>query len=262
MNIERGRLGALPYAAAGADGPPVVVLAGLSPRTGVSSDRFVHSVLAPVVSLAGTRRLIVLNRRAGLPADLTMGSLAAEHAEAIRGLPAPVDVLGMSTGGSIAQQLAADHPDVVRRLVLISTAARLGPVGRHLQNEVGAHLRAGRTRSAGSLAARGLAPRGLRSIARGVGWVIAPKVIDESAVPDLVATIAAEDGFDLASCTGPIQARTLIVAGGRDRFYGADRFHETEELISDSRLLLLERRGHLTVVRDRRALAHIAGFLT
>jgi len=35
-----------------------------------------------------------------------------------------VDVVGMSTGGSIAQQLAADHPATVRRLGLISTAGR------------------------------------------------------------------------------------------------------------------------------------------
>ena len=37
-----------------------------------------------------------------------------------------VDVVGTSTGGSIAQQLAADHPETVRRLALLSTACRLG----------------------------------------------------------------------------------------------------------------------------------------
>jgi pimeloyl-ACP methyl ester carboxylesterase len=32
----------------------------------------------------------------------------------------PVHVVGISTGGSIAQQSAIDHPLVVRRLVLLS----------------------------------------------------------------------------------------------------------------------------------------------
>ena len=47
----------------------------------------------------------------------------------------PVDLLGMSTGGSIAQQIAAQHPDVVRRLVLVSTGCRLGPRPSRVQRQ-------------------------------------------------------------------------------------------------------------------------------
>jgi pimeloyl-ACP methyl ester carboxylesterase len=55
---------------------------------------------------------------------MSMAALAAEHADALReAFAEPVDLLGMSTGGSIAQQLAAEHPRVVRRLVLVSTWA-------------------------------------------------------------------------------------------------------------------------------------------
>jgi pimeloyl-ACP methyl ester carboxylesterase len=36
------------------------------------------------------------------------------------------DVLGFSLGGMIAQQLAADHPDVVRRIILSGTGPRGG----------------------------------------------------------------------------------------------------------------------------------------
>ena len=40
-----------------------------------------------------------------------MADLAEEHADAIRSLGAgPVDVAGISTGGSIAQQFAAYYP--------------------------------------------------------------------------------------------------------------------------------------------------------
>jgi pimeloyl-ACP methyl ester carboxylesterase len=44
-----------------------------------------------------------------------------------------IHILGFSTGGSIAQQFAADRPDLVRRLVLAGTACRLGPVIRDAQ---------------------------------------------------------------------------------------------------------------------------------
>jgi pimeloyl-ACP methyl ester carboxylesterase len=263
MEIERGTIGPIPYASVGS-GPAVVVSAGLWPTTGVDGNGFVRGSLAPVLRLAPQRRLIVLNRRPGLPAGVTMRDLAAEYAEAIRAqLSPPVDLLGNSTGGSIAQQLAADHPGTVGRLVLLSTACRLGPLGRDLQGRVAADLRAGHVRPAVGLAAAGLVPPGLRGLARALGWATARRVLTSPAMAaDLAATIEAEDGFDLAACEQPIQARTLIVGGGRDRFYGAGLFQETAELIPGSVLRVFPRRGHISVASDRHAQATIAGFLT
>lgn len=262
VEIERGEIGAIPYAAVGS-GWPVVVSAGLWPTTGVAGDRFVSGALAPVRRLAGQRRLIVVNRRAGLPANLTISDLAAEYADSIRtGLDGPVDLVGTSTGGSIAQQVAADHPDVIRRLVLLSTACRLGPYGRELQKLVAEELRAGQVRRAVAAGAADLAPPGLRTLARGLGWAAARRMISSASVAaDLAGTLEAEDGFDLAKCERPIQAKTLIIGGGRDRFYGTDLFEETAALIPGSILRVFPRRGHVSVTSDGRAQAMISGFL-
>ena len=117
----------MPYAAVGG-GPPLVVFAGLMPVTGVGGDALVNSALHPLLPLARSRRLVLFNRRAGLPRGMTMGELAGEHAEALRdAFAAPVDLVGTSTGGSIAAQLTADHGELVGRLALISAACRLGP---------------------------------------------------------------------------------------------------------------------------------------
>lgn len=263
MEIERGAIGAIPYAAVGS-GPAVIVSAGLWPTTGVDGNGFVRGSLAPVRRLASQRRLIVMNRKAGLPTGLTMRELAAEYADAIRThLNPPVDLVGNSTGGSIAQQLAADHPDTVRRLVLLSTACRLGPLARDLQGRVATRLRAGQTRRAVSLAATGLAPPGLRTLARAAGWATAHHVLtSDSAAADLAATLEAEDRFDLATCEHTIQAKTLIIGGGRDRFYSTPLFEETAALIPNSILRVFLRRGHISVASDPRAQATIAGFLT
>ena len=76
-----------------------------------------------------------------------MAALAAEHAQALReAFDEPVDLLGASTGGSIAQQLAAEHRDVVRRLAPVSTGCRLGPNAKLLQRQIAARVRAGATR--------------------------------------------------------------------------------------------------------------------
>jgi pimeloyl-ACP methyl ester carboxylesterase len=261
VQLERGVMGAIPWAATGT-GPPVVVLAGLSPHTGVAGDVFVRSVLAPVRQLTRRRRVYVLNRHRHLPDGLTMTALAAEHADALRSFAEPVDVIGLSTGGSIAQQLAADHPDTIHRLVLISTACRLGPVGRSLQAAVATELRAGQTRRAAAIATAGLVPRA-GSIARGVGWAAGRRLIpDATTADDLAATIEAEDGFDLAACEATIQAPTLIIAGGRDRFYSRALFDETATLIPGSQLAIHPTKGHVGVTRDRRARARIDGFLS
>lgn len=262
--LERGEFAGVPFAATGA-GRPLVVLPGLSPMTGVESDQLVRGSLAPVRRLAEQRRVVLLNRWPGLPPDLTMGTLARGHADAIRaGFPdGPVDVLGTSTGGSIAQQLAAEHPDVVRRLVLLSTACRLGPVGHRDQAQVAGLLRTGATRAACRCAGASLMPRALRPLGAAVGWLSANRVLSSKrTADDLLATLDAEDGFDLAECTDTIRAPTLIVAGGRDRFYSRALFDQTKQLIPASRLYLHPRRGHTTVTFDPKALATIRGFLT
>lgn len=262
--IERGTFAGVPFAAVGA-GRPLVVLPGLSPMTGVDSDRLVTGSLTPVRSLAGQRRLLVLNRWPGLPRDLTMAALARGHADAIReGFAGePVDVLGVSTGGSIAQQLAADHPEAVRRLVLLSTGCRLGPVGRRDQARVAELLRTGATRAACRVAGAGLVPRPLKPLGAVAGWLAANRVLGPPpAAADLLATLDAEDAFDLARCEGAIRAPTLIVAGGRDRFYGRDLLDQTRRLIPGSTVCVRPRRGHITVTFDRKAVAAIAGFLS
>ena len=169
-----------------------------------------------------------------------MADMAAEHADAIRALGSgPVDVAGISTGGSIAQQLAADHPDVVARLLLLCTACRLGPQGRRLQRRVAARIRARRAPAGagrddgGARAAR--ARPGRRRRARRGSPVRALLAAGDD-LADMATTIEAEDAFDLAACARPIRAPTVIVAGSEDRFYAPELFAETAELIPGSRL--------------------------
>ena len=122
--MERGTLGRIPYLAMGS-GPPMVFVGGLSFSGGVDAAGTEKMAASMVKPFATERRVLFVNRRRDLPRGMTMAEMAAEHAEAIRALAAgPVDVVGVSTGGSIAQQLAADHPEAVRRLVLIGSGRR------------------------------------------------------------------------------------------------------------------------------------------
>jgi pimeloyl-ACP methyl ester carboxylesterase len=264
VNVDRGVYGSLPYAAVGG-GSPLVVLAGLTPVTGVAGDGLVRSIVHPLLPLAGSRRLVVLNRRAGMPRGMTMAELAGEHAEALRdAFAAPVDLVGTSTGGSIAAQLSADHGELVGRLALISAACRLGPVGKALQAQIAASIRCGAYRRAAAIVAAGLVPpwRG-KAVAAAAGWLLARRLVrGPGQWADMATTIEAEDGFDLASCPVPITAPTLIVAGRDDRFYSAALFRQTAQLIAGSHLHLISGRGHITVTRDRSFAPAVAAFFT
>ena len=250
VRFERGRLGTIPYAAVG-DGPPVLAIGGMSTVTGVDSDMTVRSTLEPLRALAHTRRIYVTNRRPGLPRDMTMTRFGDEYAQAIeQGFTGPVDVVGASTGGSIAAQLAADHPDVVRRLVLVSAACRLGPVGREDQARIARHIRAGRRRRAIASGAAALVPpwRG-RTLAAAVSWLAAKRLVPQATGwDDMVATIDAEDGFDLATCASPVRAPALILAGRLDRFYSPALFEETAALIPVSELRIGRRSSSAKVL--------------
>lgn len=260
MNARESSLGTFPCLVAGS-GPPLVMLAGLAPEAGVSAGslrRMHESAMRPWLP---EREVYYVNRRPGLPRGMTMAALASEHAQALReAFDGPVDVLGVSTGGSIAQQLAAEHPDVVRRLVLASTACRLGPYAKLVQRQIAARVRAGATRRALAVGAGALVPPALRVPAACLAWVQPARLFSESGLQDMATTIEAEDDFDLERLA-TVRAPTLLVGGGRDRFYNRELFEQTARLIPGCVLELHPDRGHITVLTDPRAVTQIRGFL-
>jgi pimeloyl-ACP methyl ester carboxylesterase len=187
----------------------------------------------------------VVTRRPGLPEGYSMGDMAADHAGNIREeLAGPVDVLGTSTGGSIALHLAADHPELVRRLVIHSSAHTLGEAAKETQLRT-AHLAGqGKWREASS-ELLGFAFSGSR-----YGRVIAPIASFMMALTapedpsDLIVTVEAEDKHAFKDRLGEISAPTLVIAGDRDPFYSEALFLETAEGIPDGRLILYPGMGH------------------
>lgn len=239
-------LGAFPCLVGG-EGPPLVLMAGLLPKTGVASWQKMH--MATASPYATRRRVHYLNRRPDLPPGITFAQLAAEHAAAIRSsFDGPVDLLGLSTGGSIAQQVAADHPDVVRRLALLSTGYRLSDHTRAQMRRIAARIRAGAPRRAMALAGAELVPDGPWQLPAALAAaVVSRPALSDDDLADLATTIEAEDNFDLRACATSIQAPTLVISGGRDRFYPRALIEQTAALIPTSRLTIEPERGHMTV---------------
>ena len=244
-------------------GPPLVMLPGLAPenRRPVGSMR--GAELSTMALYAKKFTVHWTGRPQGLKPGVTFAELTGQIAGALRDrFPEPVGVIGFSTGGSFGQQLAAEHPDVVRRLVLISTGCRLaGHAARTQRSMIDVVARRGPRAGMAAFAAdvvppwRGRLPAAAFMYAAGLR--LYPGARD---CTDFLATLIAEADFDLAELP-TITAPTLIVNGGRDRFYEADVVAETARLIPGSRLIVLPRRGHVGTVSDRTTVRAATQFL-
>jgi proline iminopeptidase len=101
------------------DGPPLLMLHG-----GLGMD---HTYFRPDFDrLAPLRTVVYLDHRGNGRSDetedpVTIGLLADDAADLLRSLGGRGVVVGHSFGGFVAQELAIRHPDVVERLVLLST---------------------------------------------------------------------------------------------------------------------------------------------
>lgn len=77
---------------------------------------------------AKSHRVYVFSRKYTLPSNCTTRDMADDVAKAMGLLHLErADVLGVSHGGMLAQQLAIHHPEKVNKLILVVTAARRDP---------------------------------------------------------------------------------------------------------------------------------------
>jgi pimeloyl-ACP methyl ester carboxylesterase len=246
--VREGTLaGDMPYLALG-QGRPLVVLAGLSMThenpTGVGRTLELMS-LKP---FATTHEVFVVNRRPGLARGTTMAGIASHYATALADrFDEPVDVIGISTGGSVALQLAIDHPQLVRRLVVASSACRLGEQGRVAQLRVADLARKGDQRGECRELSRPLVTHpAMQAVSGWSAWLLGRWMMGRHDDPtDMIVTIEAEDRFDATADLHRISAPTLVVGGDRDAFYSPEIFRATADGIPNGRLCLYEGKGHV-----------------
>jgi pimeloyl-ACP methyl ester carboxylesterase len=252
MDVEQGHTpGGLPYLRFGTGSRRIVGIAPLTPANTPTGGLGVAASIDRFRFLGRDHTVDVVNRRPGLHPGATIGHMAADYAAMIETeLTPPVDVVGVSTGGTVALQLAADRPDLLRRLVIYSSAHRLGDAAKPLMLRIAERARERRWgTAAGEVAAFLWLPkdrlgrvvtRPIRWLASAIGW-IALRHLDPS---DLVITIEAEDAFDIGPRLGEIRVPTMVVAGGRDPAYPPALVRATAAGIPGARLLLYPDKGH------------------
>ena len=241
----RGELsGGLPYNAVGS-GPPVVVLQGLTFENRALSRMEMRFGMSPFRTLVEHRRVYLVNRRPGMARDTSLSEMAADYAAAIKAdLHPPVDVIGLSSGGSVAFYLAAEHPALIRRLVIQDAGPRLTDGGRAFAREVGPLAEAGRWRAVSRIFMELVLPanRMGRVAARLFSPLMARSAPDDPT--DMLALLEAEEGHDFTPRLEEIGAPTLVLSGELDPFCGEALALETAAGIPDARAVVYPGRGH------------------
>jgi pimeloyl-ACP methyl ester carboxylesterase len=235
----------LPYNRIGHGRQILVVFQGLAfenkPLTGVAASY----LLSMYGFLKQAYTTYVVTRKPGLPDGYSMQDMADDYAVMItEEFGGPVDVIGTSTGGSIAQHFAADHPDLVRRLVLYASAYTLGDEAKEVQMRVGRLARQRKWREASSaLLGFTLPPSPFGAITAAIASLMMSLTAPDDP-SDLIVTVEAEDRHNFKDRLAEIRAPTLVITGARDPFYTEALLRETAEGIPNARLILYEGKGH------------------
>lgn len=252
--------GETPYLRIGT-GPPLAMVMGLTPDHQIPTGWERRMILSTATAFARHFTVYVVNRKRGLTPGESMSDIAGHLAEAIaHDVGEAVLLQGTSTGGSVALQLAIDHPDLVRRLVVVASAYRLGARGKALQAELAALIRDGRKEDVWPHMMTSLMPAPLRGPVRPLA-----RFATRSMVPtdpgDMLVTLEAEDAFNVQADLPRISAPTLVIGGTEDSFYSPELFEETAREVADGRAHLFPGWGHARVARSSATTNLALGFM-
>ena len=241
----------LPYFRLGNDPRILVVFEGLGFENKPPSGLQLRWVAGDYKRMAKEYTVYSVGRKPDLPTGYSTRDMAEDYATMIKNeLGGPVDILGLSTGGTIAQYFAIDHPNLVRRLVLASTGYSLSEEGRKLQMHSGDMACQGKWRKAYTTMLDGLYPQGgiKKRFFKLLMWLTATfsKPKDPS---DFLVTVEAEDKHNVKDLLGEIKVPTLVIGGEDDYFYP---IRETAAGIPNAELILYEGFGHNAWLDNRR----------
>ena len=189
----------------------------------------------------------LIGRPRGLPENYRIDDGTEQYGQILDQLPSPVDLLGISMGGCIAQELAARYPELVENLVVTSSGYRLGESGRATVerfHQLAAQQRWTQLRSELSrtlYSCRDWRRYSLPPTIQTVGRFFGPR----PAVPaDVSRSLSAILDYEGAPTLGDIEADTLVIGGERDPFFPASILRATAEGIPSATVASREGARH------------------
>lgn len=231
------------YVSFGTGEKKLVVLPGLS--DGLATVQGKALILsAPYKKFFRDHTVYMFSRKNRMPEGYSIRDMAEDQIRAMKGLAIDqADLLGVSQGGMIAQYMAIDHPEMVRKLILAVTAPNANAVVREaVAGWIGMALRGDHTALMVDTAERMYSEAYLqknRKLFPLLAGLTKPRTYDR-----FLKNAHAILGFDCRSELSKISCPTLIIAGGDDHTVGTEAAAALNRAIAGSELYVYDSLGH------------------
>jgi pimeloyl-ACP methyl ester carboxylesterase len=262
---RRGRLMRFPearvYVREVGEGPPLLLINGLGAHSAMwdTLERTLHGLRIVEFDLPGAGQSEVPWKPVSIKRLASLSQSILAHFEIDR-----ADVLGYSMGGIVAQQLAADAPERVRRLVLLATSPGLGQMQGdpkamfNIMTPLRYMSRHAYARTVGSLVG-GRARHDKR-------WIDEQGALRLKHAPSwrgYLGQLLSMSRWSGLPLLGSIEQPALVVTGDDDPLTPVVNGMMLAHLLPNGRLLVCHDEGHL-IAMDRDSVAHpaIREFLT
>ena len=222
----------------------LVILPGLSVQSVMGSAELVAEAYR---LLADEFTVYVFDRRKELPGEYSVREMAEDTSKALRALGlAQVNVFGASQGGMMALEIAIGHPELVRKLVLGSAAARVPETLLQTAAEWIRLAKAGNAEALYLAFGEALYPREVFEQSRELLIRTAETVTGEE-LRRFVILAEGVKGFDVTGDLEKLVCPVLVLASADDRVLGPDAAGDIAEKLGgrpDFALFTYEGYGH------------------
>ena len=186
-------------------------------------------------------------RKDPLPAKYTVQDMADDTAEAMKALGLEnVDIFGASQGGMMALIIAADHPELVRKIALGSACAAVSDENYRIFDDLIALAKAGKREELYLAFGKMIYPEDVFEASKDALISAAATVTDEELARFITMTEGMR-GFDCTDDLGRISCPVLVTGSWTDAVFGGEAAEKIAEGLKNSvdcRLHIYEAYGH------------------
>ena len=237
----------LPYARIGNKPNFIVFLEALTftnePPSGFALKQFLKSAK----SFLDEYTVYQIGRKQNVPEDYTFTDMANDYATMIkREFKQPVIIIGASTGGQIAQYLAADHSELIRKLIIISAAYRVSEQGAEIETQAAEYFKQQKYgKSLSKTLELVFSPGIKRGLLKCFVRLIGRSVLGKIEYPnDFLTEVRGDVEMNFKDRLKEIKSPTLILSGELDIEYVPEDVRTTAEGIPNAKMILFEGYGH------------------
>jgi pimeloyl-ACP methyl ester carboxylesterase len=200
--------------------------------------------------------IILVTRKSCLPEGYTTKDMSDDYAELVRGeFGGHVDlVMGASFGGLIAQYFAANHPELLDRLVIVMSGPVVSDEAKRIDLHYAELISQHKDRKAMVVRAEAVFTGVARFVMSAILWLFGKSLlgkIDETFRRDVVIEARAEAAHDSRDILDHITAPTLVVGSTEDFAFPVSTVEEMARRIPDAQLKLYPG-GHTAAFLDKR----------